>query len=130
MALWMIGWDVSKAGEIRCFEIHGANISSGVSRIDYGVLAWDDPTLINECYEDRFPIDASEFHIYGIDWKPDEIIFFLDNEKVRTVRQSPKYPMQFMLGVYERPSERTINDDADLWPKVCEVDYFRAYQAL
>src|SRR5258708_5598638 len=78
-ALWMIGWDVSKAGEIRCFEIHGANISSGVSRIDFGGLAWDDPTLINECYEDRFPIDASEFHIYGIDWKPEEIIFFLDN---------------------------------------------------
>jgi beta-glucanase (GH16 family) len=126
-ALWMIGWDGNRAGEIRCFEIHGANIGRGVSRIDYGVLAWDDPTLVNECYEDRFPVDASEFHIYGVEWKPDEINFFLDNEKVRTVRQSPKYPMQFMLGIYERPSERIVGDD--LWPKVCEVDYFRGYRA-
>jgi hypothetical protein len=129
-ALWMIGWDGNQAGEIRCFEIHGANIGAHVSRIDYGVLAWDDPTLTDECYEDTFPIDASGFHIYGVDWKPDEIDFFLDNERIRSVRQSPTYPMQFMLGIYERPRERTIDDDVDLWPKVCEVDYFRGYRAM
>src|SRR4051812_23161620 len=48
---------------------------------------------------------------------------FVDGEQVRTVRQAPRYPMQFMLAVYEfRDDDGT---PAGTYPKEFVVDYFR-----
>jgi Glycosyl hydrolases family 16 len=128
IALWMIGFDAEEAGEIRVFEIHGGQISMERSRIDYGVLRWNDPELQEECFEDHLHINAAEYHVYGVEWTPKRIDFFVDNTKVRTIQQSPQYPMQFMLGVYERPHE--ILEPHQGSPRVCEVDYFRGYQPI
>jgi hypothetical protein len=128
VALWMIGFDAAQAGEIRVFEIHGGHIGTERSRIDYGLLRWNDPELQAECVEDHLPINAAEFHVYGVEWTPSQIDFFVDNAKVRTIQQSPQYPMQFMLGVYERPHE--ILEPHQGLPRVCEVDYFRGYQPV
>jgi hypothetical protein len=130
VALWMIGHDAPQAGEIRVLEIHGGNVGSARSRVDYGILRWDDPALQDEIFEDQLEIDATEYHVYALEWTPTHVDFFVDNRKLRRVQQSPQYPMQFMLGVYERPHE-VIGDarDAD-FPRVCAVDYFRAYQPI
>jgi Glycosyl hydrolases family 16 len=128
VALWMIGFDASPAGEIRMFEIHGGQIGTEHSRIDYGLLRWSDPELQEECFEDHLPINAAEYHVYAVEWTPNHIDFFVDNIKVRTIRQSPQCPMQFMLGVYERPHE--ILEPHHGLPRVCEVDYFRGYQPI
>jgi Glycosyl hydrolases family 16 len=128
VALWMIGFDASPAGEIRVFEIHGGQITAERSRIDYGLLRWNDPELREECFEDHLPINAAEYHVYAVEWSPNYIDFFVDNTKVRTIPQSPQYPMQFMLGVYERPHE--ILEPNQGSPRVCEVDYFRGYQPI
>ena len=45
VALWMIGVDARRAGEIRDLEIHGGNICPEQSRIDYGILRWNDPRI-------------------------------------------------------------------------------------
>jgi Glycosyl hydrolases family 16 len=129
VALWMVEYDEAQAGEIRVFEIHGGNISTQQSRIDSGVLRWNDPLLTDECYEDVLQIDASEFHVYAVEWTPTHIDFFVDNVKMRTIHQSPNYPMQFMLGIYERPHE-LLEGDRTPFPRVCEVDYFRGYQPV
>jgi Glycosyl hydrolases family 16 len=129
IALWMIGFDAPHAGEIRVFEIHGGNVSLEKSRVDYGILAWNDPNLRDECFEDQLSINAAEYHIYAIDWTPTHVDFFVDNMKIRTIQQSPQYPMQFMLGIYERPHEILEHSPKD-FPQVCEVDYFRGYQPI
>lgn len=126
VALWLIGFDEPDAGEIRVFEIHGGNIRADRSRIDYGILKWDDPNLVEECYEDVLPINAAEYHIYAIDWTPNHVDFYLDNQKIRRILQSPQYRMQLMLGVYERPHEIQPNDPAP-FPRICEIDYLRGY---
>jgi Glycosyl hydrolases family 16 len=130
VALWMIGFDEPHAAEIRVFEIHGAHVGSASSRIDYGVLAWDDPSMTDETFEEFLPIDAAEFHVYAIEWTPTHIDFFVDGVCVRRVAQSPRYPMQFMLGLYERPDERRDDGPSATWPRVCEVDYFRGYRPI
>jgi hypothetical protein len=56
--------------------------------------------------------------------------FFIDNVKVRTVLQSPNYPMQLMLGFYEIPDQLNAQSLKNLWPKVMEVDYVRSYQPV
>jgi hypothetical protein len=127
IALWMIGFDTRQAGEIRVFEIHGGNITAEKSRVDYGILAWNDPTLHDECFEEFLNINAAEYHVYAVEWTPTQVDFLVDNVKLRTVAQSPQYPMQFMLGLYERPHEILERNSKD-FPRVCEVDYFRSYQ--
>jgi hypothetical protein len=130
VALWMIGYDTAAAGEIRVFEIHGGNVHPERSRVDYGILRWDDPTLREECHEDFLEMNAAEYHVYAVEWTPTHVDFYVDNVKLRRVQQSPQYPMQFMLGVYERPHE-TLERDRDVsFPRVCEVDYFRGYQPV
>jgi Glycosyl hydrolases family 16 len=129
IALWMIGFDAVQAGEIRGFEIHGANVAAEKSRVDVGILAWNDPMLHDDCFEDFLNINAAEFHIYAIEWTPTYVDFFVDNMKLRRINQSPQYPLQFMLGVYERPHEILEHSLKD-FPRVCEVDYFRGYQPV
>lgn len=128
-ALWMIGYEDTpeKSGEIAICEIMGSHASSTSSRVGYGVHPWGDPTLKDEFYEDFFTIDSTHYHIYAVEWTPTHLDFYLDNVKTRTINQSPKYPMQFMLNIYERPSPETY-DTGDLYPKTFTVDYFRAYQ--
>ncbi len=129
-AMWMVGFDEMAAGEIQCFEIHGRHVTPERSRIDHGVLHWNDPLLTDERYQDWVPIDATEYHIYGIDWTPTHIDFIVDNELVRRVEQSPRYAMQFELGVYEVPTEIPDREVPATYPITCEIDYFRGYRRL
>jgi hypothetical protein len=125
-ALWLIGYDAPQAGEIRVFEIHGGNIFPSRSRIDYGILAWNDPNLHDQCFEDWLPIDAAEYNIYAIDWTLKHVDFYVNNRFLRRLEQRLPYRMQLMLGLYQRPHEI---DPTDMdFPKTCEVDYVRGYR--
>ena len=61
-----------------------------------------------------------EPHVYAADWTPEHVAFSVDGEHVKTVEQSPDYPMQLMLGVYEFPGEEPVE-----YPHVFRVDYVR-----
>jgi hypothetical protein len=53
--------------------------------------------------------------------------------KIKTIQQSPQYPMQFMLGLFEMPYEGAWNgpyNPADPYPKTFTVDYLRGYQRI
>jgi Glycosyl hydrolases family 16 len=127
-ALWMIGCDEPHAGEIRIFELHGHNITPDRSRVDYGILKWDDPVLTQDLYEDWVNIDASQFHVYGCEWTPEFVEISVDGAPLRRIAQSPAYRMQFMLGLYETPGRLRAEDAHIPWPRQCEVDYFRGYR--
>ena len=47
---------------------------------------------------------------------------------VKTVRQAPRYPMQFMLGIYEFRDD--AGTPAGTYPKEFVVDYFRGYRPV
>lgn len=126
VALWMIGYEDApeRSGEINVFEIMGASIWEGKSRIGHGPRAWGDPALHDDFHEPLLNINAADFHIYALEWTPDHLDFYVDNQKINTVRQSPAYPMQFMLSIFELPEA----DPRGPYPKAFAVDYFRAYQ--
>lgn len=131
--LWMIGYEDSpeKSGEIAMFELVGSQAGATASGIRYGVHPWGDPNLKEEFYEEFLPIDVTRYHLYGLEWRPDQLDFYVDNVKIRTIHQSPNYPMQFMLGIYEHPFEGAwtgVYDPNAPYPKKFTVDYFRAYQ--
>jgi beta-glucanase (GH16 family) len=73
------------------------------------------------------PIDARAFHVYAAEWTPASVAFLVDGEVVMTVDQSPAYPMQLMLSIYEfRPSEP--GEPTGPYPKEFVVDYVRGYR--
>lgn len=133
VALWMIGVEdvPERSGEICICEIMGGFVGEQSSRIGYGIHPWGDQALMDDFHDDFFPIDATCFHIYAAEWTPDHVDFFIDNRLVRRIAQSPAYPMQFMLGIYERPDNPLgVLDRQSGYPKRFAVDYFRAYRPL
>lgn len=134
-SLWMIGYeDVPEhSAEIAVFELLGAQRGSTSSAVRYGVHPWSDPTITDEFYEDTLPFDTARYHVYGLEWTPTHIDFSIDNQHIRTIHQSPAYPMQFMLSVYEHPFEGAwsgVYDPSAPYPKTFTIDYFRAYQPV
>ena len=135
ISLWMIGYEdePQRSGEIAVFELVGAHTSPTGSSLRYGVHPWFDPALRDEFYEERLDINAAEFHIYAVEWTPSQVEFYVDNYKRRTIKQSPGYPMQFMLGIYEIPAASEwigAYDPGAPYPKQFTIDYLRAYQPV
>ncbi len=72
------------------------------------------------------------FHTYAASWTADGVDFLLDGEVVKSTTQSPDYPMQLMLAIYEFP-DRIVPDRAPstghraAYPKPFVVDWVRGY---
>lgn len=132
VAFWMIGFEENpeESAEICICEIFGAQVHGGVSTVGYGLHPFFDPVIADEFFKDTFDLDASRYHIYAAEWTPTYVEFFIDNVKTKTVFQSPDYPMQLMLGVYEIPDQLNEQSARELWPKVMEIDYVRVYYPI
>ena len=127
-AVWMIGLEETPedSGEITIVEIFGNNIAPEGTRLGHGLKRINDPRLAQDFHEDLLPFDPAAYHVYACEWRPDVIHFYLDDRRLRTIAQSPGYPMQFMVNVYELPGA----GEADRFQPLFTIDYFRAYQPL
>lgn len=130
VALWMIGFEEhpEQSGELCICEIFGESIAPQRSQIGYGIHPFGDSSLTDEFYQDDVSIDASHFHIYAAEWTPTYVDFFIDNQHIRRIDQSPSYAMQLMLGFYELPDRLTTASDVNTWPKSVEIDYVRGFR--
>ena len=128
VSLYMIGYEDTpeKSGEICMFEIFGNDVSASSAKVRYGIHPWADSTLTDEFYQDTLGIDVTKFHIYAFEWTPTYIDFYIDNQPMRRLNQSPQYPMQFMLAIYELPG----GDNNAGYPREFAVDYVRGYQPI
>jgi hypothetical protein len=127
VALWMCGVEerADECGEICIAEIFGTDVGATRASVGMGIKPFADPRLHEEFAADEYPITATEFHTYAADWSPAGIDFLLDGEVVKSTTQSPDYPMQLMLAVYEFP-ERV--DPALAYPKPFIVDRVRGFR--
>jgi hypothetical protein len=129
VALWMIGYEdrPERSAEICICEIFGRNVGRKHASIGMGVHPFGDPTVSDDFEEVRLPIDVREFHDYAAEWTHDHVTFFVDGRPVRTVKQAPQYPMQFMLGIYEF---RDSTGSSGRYPKRFTIDTFSAYRPV
>jgi hypothetical protein len=129
VALWMIGYEdePDRSAEICVCEIFGRDVGPDHALVGLGVHPFGDPTIVDDFSRETIPIDARELHVYAAEWMPHQVSFFIDGHPVRTVRQSPAYPMQLMLSIYEfAPAEG--DKPTRPYPKAFVVDYVRGYR--
>jgi hypothetical protein len=126
VALWMIGYEdePDRSAEICVCEIFGRDVGAGQAAVGMGVHPFSDPRIIDEFSAETVFIDAREFHVYAAQWTPERVAFFVDAEQIKTVDQSPSYPMQLMLSIYEFAGEPGTTG----YPKQFTVDYVRGYR--
>ncbi len=127
VAFWMIGYEdkPERSGEICVMEIFGNEIHGDTLINGSGIHPFGDNNLKDEFYKDKLKMDIKDFHTFSVEWQMDKVKFFIDNKLTRTINQSPKYPMQFMIDIYEFPS--TEKTRAVSYPKELIVDYVRGY---
>ena len=98
------------------------------TRIGMGVHPFGDPTIDDDFERVSVELDAGEFHAYAVEWTPERVRFFVDEEQVHEVAQSPAYPMQLMLNVYEFSSGPAPTSPAGSYPKEFLVDWVRGWR--
>ena len=129
-ALWMIGYEdePERSAEICVCEIFGRDVGEDQAAVGMGVHPFGDPNITDEFAAEVVPIDARGFHVYAAEWTPEQVAFYVDGERVKTVGQSPSYPMQLMLNLYEFPADPGEEPAARPYPKEFVVDYVRGYR--
>ena len=130
VALWMIGYEdrPTRSAEICICEIFGREVGPEQARIGMGLHPFGDPTIKDEFGAEVVAIDARESHIYSAEWTPSDVAFYVDERLVKVVPQSPSYPMQFMLNIYEFAEGPDLPSPPESYPKTFVVERFRGYR--
>src|SRR4051812_49666270 len=106
-AFWLAGIEdmPERSGEICVAEVFGEGIRNEVASVGIGVHRFRDPDLREDFTTVALPLDVSEFHTYGVEWRPGSLVFRVDGSVVRQLDQAPTYPMQLMVGVFDFPAK-------------------------
>jgi hypothetical protein len=127
VALWMIGYEdePDRSAEICVCEIFGRDVGEREAVVGIGVHPFGDPRIQDDFSRLVLPIDARDLHVYAVEWSEHGIEFLVDGELVKAVSQTPSYPMQLMLGIYDFPHGEPAS-----YPKRFAVDYVHGYHLL
>ncbi len=134
VALWMIGVgdEPGHTGEICVMEVFGRDVAPDRARVGMGVHPSGDAAIVDDFEQVELELDAREFHTYSALWGSDRVAWYVDDRLVRTVNQSPAYPLQLMLDIYEFPPEGDGPDHRrpEDYPKIFEVDWVRGWHLV
>ncbi|RWZ46630.1 glycosyl hydrolase family protein [Labedella phragmitis] len=107
---WMVGVEdvPERSGEICLVEVFGDTIGvDDVGRayadVGSGIHPFRDRALREEFAARRTSIDVADWHRYAVEWSRHGVRFFIDDELAHETAQSPDYPMQLILAVFDFP---------------------------
>jgi beta-glucanase (GH16 family) len=125
VAFWLIGYEdeAEHSAEICVCEIFGRDVSGDSAVVGVGTHPFGDPLIADDFERIEVPIDARDFHVYGADWTREGVTFEIDGARVKSVDQSPDYPLQLMLSLYD-----FRDTAAGEYPKEFVVDWVRGYR--
>lgn len=132
VALWMIGIEdePERSGEICVCEIFGRDMTPDGARVGMGIHPWSDPALIDAFEQVPIQMDARAPHWYAAEWLPERVAFYVDEVQVKVVEQSPAYPMQVMLSLYEFGDGPDPVSPPGSYPKIAEISQFRGWRPI
>jgi hypothetical protein len=128
-ALWMIGYEdeAERSAEICVCEVFGRDVGPRTAAVGVGLHPFGDPAIRDDFARPTVAIDARESHAYAAAWTPDRVVFYVDERPILVSPQSPAYPMQLMLSLYDFRAAG-VEPDPARYPKVFAVETVRAYR--
>jgi hypothetical protein len=113
MAFWLAGLEDQPrhSGEICVMEIFGDAVRPGSADVGIGLHEFRDPDLTEQWSTVPLDLEVTDFHTYAVDWQPGSLVFTVDGAEVRRIDQSPDYPVQLMLAVFDFPGKARPGDE-------------------
>lgn len=121
------------ATEIDIFEIGGKTKNEAFDRLyNMNAHVWATPQSTQHLSAGSSWVApwrlANTFHVYGFDWQPDTLRWYVDGVLVREARNTHwHFPMQIVFDSEAMWDWFGVVDDADL-PSTFRVDYVRVWQ--
>ena len=117
---WLVGLEdqPDRSGEICLVEVFGDTVADGRVALGSGLHPFRDPRLIEEFSAEPAALDAAESHRYAVHWTPQGVEFLVDGRRHRTSAQSPSYPMQLIVAVFDFPERRQAGAAPALVPEL------------
>lgn len=136
-AFWMLGTDIGQVGWPACGEI---DILEYVGR-EPGEIFTTLHTPSNHgdngsSKKTKFPGIEKGFHTYAVEWSPEKMDFFVDEQHVFTYNPEPKnaatwpfdQPFYFIINMAIGGNFGGPEVDDTIFPQEFKVDYVRVYQ--
>ncbi len=130
-ALWLIGFEQvpEASGELCIVEVFGRDIRpDGSALVGLGIHPFGDPRLHDDFVQVETERDVRGAQTYSVEWMPGSARFFIDDVLVAEADQSPDYPLQLMLNLYELPDDQPRV--ADEFPLTADVHWVREWRAV
>lgn len=139
-AFWMLGDDIDRVGWPGCGEIDiMENIGKEPSMIHGSIHG---PGYVGDAIEAHYALPdkkrfANDFHIFAVEWEPQEIRFYVDSDLYATRTQAELRPGQ--RWVFDHPFFLLLNvavggdwpgnpDASTTFPQTMLIDYVRVYR--
>lgn len=139
-ALWMLGANYPEEGWPACGEIDIMELLGHLPGTVHGTVHWgidwsnwNHYGTSTSIYPNHFD---EEFHVFSLDWQPNEIRFLMDDQLFYTVTPSmmngQPYPFNnpffFIFNVAVGGNWPGYPDETTMFPVFMAVDYVRVYQ--
>jgi beta-glucanase (GH16 family) len=140
-AIWMMGTDIPRVYWPECGEIDiMENVGYEPDRI-YATVhtpgSVNHPGLVVRGGHIDIPDPSADFHVYAVEWHPDRLDFFVDDQKYFTYKKDARYPDYWR---FDKSFYLLLNTaiggnwggqmgiDDSIFPLKYTIDYVRYYQ--
>jgi len=138
-AFWMMGESISTVGWPACSETDIMEMIGGSDRENtvYGTGHWDNNGS-HASYGGSYKLSsgtfADDFHVFAVEWTPEYISWYVDDQKFVTLDIRPSGLSEFhgdnfiLLNLAVGGNWPGYPNSSTVFPQTLEVDYIRVYQ--
>lgn len=134
-AFWMLGGNIETVSWPQCGEI---DIMEHINneKVISGTVHWNTNNNNHDYKGSSVPFTSNDFHLYGIVWDQESVVFTLDNHpyfefpfvSTNNTEQIFRNPFFLILNIAVGGNWPGNPDGSTVFPAVMEVDYIRLYQ--
>lgn len=125
-AFWLLPTTLEWPPEIDILEVLGHDTSVVYTTMHYKLKG--SPHL-SSGQSFRGPDFGADFHIFAADWKPGEVIWYVDGQQVfRVTKNVPSQPMYVIANLAVGGDWPGSPDGKTVFPSYFDIDYIRVFQ--